>query len=344
MSFTIYKTDPWLYYRIDDATFRWLDGAYISPGLIKHKEYDMAVIGSSYFQDFRMQWFRDKLNVEPVNLTAPGLDTLETARLVNSLGETGKAEKALVCLTLSAYEQYYDKNRLPYYLYDLEYLNDFKYWFSYEAWIKFMPLDIATIAIDKVNPRILARYESLRDIDSLGNELNRFTYSDEIVWKNFYNGISSMFPLPEQQKQILLEKMKGNFRSFLSDSKLASYGNIEFTFVLPPHSVLFWKNTQLNGRYDVYMDFEKYVISELSKFDNVRVTDCFTMDEVTNLNCYRDNTHYNLEVQEKIVDVIANGENYLTPENIDRHQQKLSGIIESYSQENAERFRALGLF
>jgi len=324
---SIYFVDPWLYYRIDQENQNWLDGAYVAPGLIKNQEYDTAVIGSSYFQDFRMDWFRNKLSLNPVNLTVPGLDLYETACLSNAVVRQGKANTQIICLTYYNFEAgIVDRGRIPEYLLDHSKSNDIQYHFSYEAWLKFMPLDLATRVIDRIFPQKLEKYRSMMNPDALGNEMNRFEFNENILM----NGYTKQQVFSDVEAEAKLFKMKDTFMAY---QNLMQYdGQTQYIYVLPPHSSLYWHYLKEQNLLKTYEDFEYYVIEALSHYDNVRVVNAQTIDEITDLNHYRDTTHYDLAVQEKIVDLIRDGNDDLTLDTLVIKQQSLRLKIAEFEE------------
>ncbi|WP_455542982.1 hypothetical protein [Intestinibacter sp.] len=330
----MYFLDPWLYYRINDKDKYWLDGTFVSAGLIKNVDYDTAVIGSSYFQNFDMDWFREKLNANPVNLSIPGLDLLETETVVNDVLNKDKADILIICLTDYTFETDQDKNRMPKYLFDENKLNDIQYLYSYEAWVKFMPLDVATKAIDKVMPSFTEKYKTFMDRDELGNKNQNYQYGKEIL--------KEQFKTLKRDREIVEDEdaayniMKDNFLSYIENIKIKENSNKQYIFVLPPFSAFYWYEMQRENRLDYYLKFEKLVVEEFSKYPNVRLVNTQTLPEVEDLNNYRDITHFNLEIQEKIVDLMKDKKNDLTVDNIEQKQTKIRNMVEEFKKDNAD--------
>ena len=102
MMLIMYIVDPFLYYRETNNLY-WLDSMFVSSGLIKNHEYDTPIIGSSMFQNFKMEWFREKLNYKPVNLTLGGLDIEETEMLMENVVREGKATRMIICFDLISF-------------------------------------------------------------------------------------------------------------------------------------------------------------------------------------------------------------------------------------------------
>ena len=105
---------------------------------------------------------------------------------------------------------------------------------------------------------------------------------------------------------------------------------------MPPYSALYWYNAQQEGYYDILMDFKKEVVNKLSKYNNVRIIDMHAIDGIADLNHYKDITHYDMILQEQIVDRIKDETNDLNMENIEGSIQKLNSILEQFKEENQD--------
>lgn len=334
MGFFMYIMDPWLYYRIDSKNKYWLDGSFVSSGLIKNMDYDTAIIGSSYFQNFDMDWFREKLGWRPVNLTIPGLDNLETEMLTNRVIQEDKADRLVICLTYYNFDGgLNDKNRMPKYLFDNSPINDIEYLYSYEAWTKFLPLDLATKAIDKVFPAFSEKFSSMMDVDELGNKMQNFEYGKEIVQEQ-YKTISKDREI-ETDVEGAYRIMEENFSSYIKKLGIQKNPDKEFIFVLPPYSALYWYELGLENKLDYFQKFERMMVNELSKYTNVRIIDTQLMEKITDLNCYRDITHFNNSMQEEIVDYIKSEKYDLNKDNIENKQKTIRSIIREFEVENS---------
>lgn len=333
--------DPWLYYGIDEDRDYWLDGTFVSAGLIKNMEYDAAVVGPSLFQDFRMQWFRDYLDVEPINLTMPGLDNNETPLLIDALLKRGTVQQIYISMTPNSFQKNLDKGRIPTYLLDESVWNDYRYLYSYEAWTKFLPLNAATWMTNVAGLPVLDRYASMRDTDALGNELNRYSFSSETAFRSISS--AQYIRLSESQKDVMLEIMTENFDQYIASFRFEESADIKYYFILPPHSALYWQIARYQGRDEVIAAFQAYVAQRLGAYENVFLVDCQTMEEIADLDHYRDSIHFDLVVQEGIVARLAEGTHLLTESDCYAQQIRLFELVDRFCEENKGILKDRGL-
>ena len=160
-----YIVDPYFAYRFRDGTY-FISSEFALPGIIKNADYDAAVLGSSMIQNFDMRSFRDKLGCNAVKLSNGGISQTEIGQLYTLLQEQGKAQSYYICLDLYlfSYHQYEDKDRTPHYLSDDNVFNDYRYLLGYATWMRFIPVDLAYMTLDRLNislPEKLSRSKKL---------------------------------------------------------------------------------------------------------------------------------------------------------------------------------------
>lgn len=90
----------------------------------------------------------------------------------------------------------------------------------------------------------------------------------------------------------------------------------EFVFFVVPFSILYWDNQVRRGTFDAAMCGMEYAIEQLLEYDNVRIH--FYHDRweiVTNLDNYKDYSHYGKWINSWMTRAIAAGEGRLTRDN-----------------------------
>lgn len=213
MAITAYAVDPFLQYRITDRNYL-LKSRFVNAGVIKNHNYDTAVIGSSMIQNFNMQSFRDKLNVEPIKATISGISLPEIEELTVLLNNVGKCKNMFVCIDLHAMDSTADpeSSRLPYYLYDNKKWNDYRYLLGYEAWMRFIPADIAVSLIYPPGSDMPLSISKNTDLDMLENWANDHEFGEHIV-KDIYLNDKITYSKPNLDN--LYERMEERVIEFL---------------------------------------------------------------------------------------------------------------------------------
>ena len=100
-----------------------------------------------------------------------------------------------------------------------------------------------------------------------------------------------------------------------------------YIIILPPYSALYWHYINQQGYQDDFINFKKYLVKKLSDFYNVRVVDMQYIDEITDLNYYKDLSHFNTDIQELIVDCIRDRSKDVSERNLEDHINRLLDLV-----------------
>ena len=107
--------------------------------------------------------------------------------------------------------------------------------------------------------------------------------------------------------------------------------NTNFIFFYPPYSVIAFKDWEKKEILDDILKFKLYVIEEFSKLQNVTLYDFQSaIDITTNLDNYKDFTHYHQNINNWMIDMIKENRYLVTKENIDEHLENLRKQIKEY--------------
>lgn len=117
-------------------------------------------------------------------------------------------------------------------------------------------------------------------------------------------------------------------------SLVEAHQETHFTFFMPPFSVLYWDNTIQLGQFDANMDAVIYAIGELLQYNNVDVF-FYQGDEriITNLDNYKDYSHYGSWINDLLTEKIAKGEGKVTQENYVATVNEMRSFIKNYDFE-----------
>lgn len=112
----------------------------------------------------------------------------------------------------------------------------------------------------------------------------------------------------------------------LLEAKISANPGTDFYLVFSPTSILWWDNEYREGRIvqDLYKVY--YLVKTLEKYDNVKIY-YYQNDEsvILNLDNYMDTVHFSAQINHKICDSIANGEDRL---DISNAEQELSAMYQ----------------
>ena len=102
-------------------------------------------------------------------------------------------------------------------------------------------------------------------------------------------------------------------------------------FFFPPFSILYWDREIRNGRFDATMDATEYAMSVLLAYDNVRLY-FYQAEEavITDLNHYKDYSHYGEWINNRITEWIAEDYGRVTPDNYQEIILNMRNMVQSY--------------
>ena len=326
----VYLIDPYYHYRAYDHKYK-LDKIFSVPGVVKNYDYDTIIIGSSMTQNFDMDSFRRELGQNPVKATLGGMDWPEMAALLQLAQDAGHAETYYLCIDSSLLSSDEEEQRFPEYLMDDNPLNDYRYFWGYEVWMRFIPLNLALLTADKLGIALPQRFQDARSIDKMGEWAYRYTFSKEQVlefYANSGNGGASNVDMTAVSADPMAQCQK------LLDSLDLSRGNMVLFF--PPYSALFWYDMEQAGRLERYFEVKRYFIQQISAYSNVTIFDFQGADFTADLDNYMDMTHFSPQISDELVRCFANGEYRIEPEQAGETEARMLQNIETLLAENPE--------
>lgn len=327
-SVTTFLVDPGFQFRVRDNTYL-LNSRYVAPGLVKNQTYDTILIGSSMVQNFDMDHFETHLGGEALKIGVGGMNTAEMTELLNLAYTTGKAQRYYLCVDIS-YFQAQDASKNRQYMFRNDILSRCRYFLSYETWLRYLPLGIASSALQAMD-LMPAGYAWMTNIDMLGDWSADFSCGRDAVLENYRNntyGVSSV------DTDGLVDRMKANILTFFEQVD-AERG--EHIFIFPPYSALFWCRAQTNGYFDAYQEAKAY-FSEMAIEVGCTVYDFQAAELILNLDNYRDLTHYGDHINDWMTEQIAAGEYRITQENSGAFRDLLVQRVATFRQVNPEIF------
>lgn len=326
----VYIIDPYYHYRAYDHKYK-LDKIFSVPGVVRNYEYDTIIIGSSMTQNFNMDTFRRELGVSPIKATLGGIDIPEVAALLKLAQDSGHAENYYICIDNSILNSDDGQQRFPEYLLDNSPFNDYRYFWGYEVWMRFIPLDLALLAADGLGIQLPQRFQEARSIDKMGEWAYRYTFSRERVLelyaKSKTGGASNV------DMTAVSDDPMAQCDQFL-DSIDLSQGNVVLYF--PPYSALLWYNMQQAGTLDEILEVKRHFVDRVSVYDNVTLYDFQGAEFTTDLDNYMDISHHSPEINDFIVHCFATGEYLANPDTLDDTRAQILRNIETLLAENPE--------
>lgn len=331
MAMIVYAYDPFCYYRIPEDRLIVNNYRFLNAGIAKNADYDTVILGSSMTQNFNMDSFRSKLGMNPVKLTVGAMSVKGMELTYNLVDNIGKAENIFVCIDLPSLNKAEDGlETYATYLYNDTPYDDYKYLFGYETWTRLLPLNIAFNAAHNMGIQLPSSY-ACENIDNIGEWDSSATYSADLV-KKAYLGNNSGLSIPDATG--VYERMRINSDRIIEI--VCSDDTKNVTLFFPPYSALYWADLMEKGLFDEYMLIKEYIVSKTENMPYVTVYDFQPMETISDLNYYKDITHYSAAINEIMVDCFANKCYKVNSYNISSSITNLRQIVDTFKKENAD--------
>jgi len=320
--------DPFQQYRKPTLykTFYGGNQRALNTGLARHHDYNSIIIGSSMTENFLISKSSEILP-NPIKLSISGGSAYEIFLTLNTAFETGKEINAILigfdiyAMSGKITRLMNGDNSLPMYLYDEMIFNDIFYLANFDTLKESIKRIIAPYSLYRNDPRW--NYENMYQSQHFyEKEFGR----DKVLTQIKDKKNDKNFKKDDYSFQTLKASFEHNFLSIIK-----KHPNTKFILFYPPYSIIAYKGWKENDTLQDILDFKKYAFAELNKLDNVELYDFQTADEVTtNLDNYRDFSHYHQNINSWMIDEIKAKKYLVTQENIDQHLQNLKNQIKAY--------------
>lgn len=272
-------------------------------GIAKHDYYETALIGSSMSENFVDSWFEYGsfgTSADKFCLQGAHFDDYEV--ILDEVIKHPELKNIVFCLdnyilTDDPSEQ---EVTIPEYLSNDSIFDDAKYLWNRGALCELLPVFI------------------INNIKEHGSDDNAY------VWENLFpygeaaavmNYATYRPDGPKEKKEY--DYFFENADLFLSkfERYIKARPDVKFIIYWPPYSALFWDYSKLNGDLEAEICMEEKVCQSLLSYENVEIyyfQDDF--DTITNLDNYRDYSHYKQAINYKMYKAMRDGSTKLTNE------------------------------
>ena len=330
---TCYIVDPFLQFRVDPKSHYILNPRFVNGGLARNSDYNTALIGSSMIQSFNISTMRNTYEgMKPVKLSSGGMNLAEM-ELLYSIVQEKDVKNIVMNVDMPFFNQAGVTSRYPNYLYTDDFMSTLQYLYSYEALIQYIPADLGVELYFKIKGGKLPDvYKMKTDIDQIGTESYAKNYSAEFV-KNYYlSGNSVLY----QHLDDMEERMDNSLNSFISKLAIDKHKDVNYTFMFPSYSALYWYHTRKHDYYNQFLGFAAKFIQKVEKYDNVRVICFMDIDEITDLNYYGDVTHFSPALADTIMTNMFNPEYEINSSNVNMMMQRVDSLVDVFIENNKD--------
>ncbi len=304
----VFCVDPFYHYH--DAWFGLpvvLENAvYQTPGAARNFQYDSVIIGTSMTENFHAQWFDEIMGWDTVKLSYSGARTDDLKAILEQVYSREESPKNIV-MDVNTYQLTVDPNSAyamrPNYLYDRKFITDVSYLYNQDVLLAVMN----------------------RILDKLGGEESNL--DDAYTWEEEEHfGREKTLKAERQNRSTMEENIRPGIESESLDICDRNLDNVlpfieahpetDFYIFYPPYSMLYWEQEIMKDNLEQMITVFGRSIERLLQYENVKVFYFHNEKEIiSNLDNYRDYTHFRPEYNRYICECMKTGENLVTKEN-----------------------------
>ena len=313
---TVY-VDPFFHYhepRTDEFYYSLDNQRSQSDGIVKRFDYQGIITGTSMTENFRTTEAYGLFDCRFVKVPLSGATFKEISDLLETALNANPDLRIIIRgldinrLGNDPDQMRTDLGEYPTYLYDNDLFNDIHYVFSREVVFS----RVYTMVRDRSDPYICPGITHFNEYSN---------WMDDEAWtfgrKTLYpDGVTVEEPRHHPERaDIDMGSVRENIRQNVA-ALAEAWPDVTFYCFFTPYSAKWWQTELEAMRLDQNIEAERIAIEELLKYDNIRL---FSFNNLTNittdLNNYKDATHYGDWINSLILRYMYDGRCLLTPEN-----------------------------
>ncbi len=308
-------------------------------GIAKNHQYQVAVFGASTSQNLTNSDVSNAFNAPAFNFSIGGTTVCELRTLLKQVLQKRNVKTVIIGIHYDSYTFPQSKvfHPIPAYLnsaYPWTYLEYFCQMSTYRSILK--------LAFDKSkpNPNWAQEYGSwYRDKKEHFTENAVFDFSQKFNQMP----ITKALKLKGPNQQEMLQLMCRNFEDILHEC--AERPDINYIYYFPPIHEFWWIVQDRYQLTDMYLQFEKYVITKCSEFPNVQVYDFQNMQDVIgDPMLWIDLFHFSIDTDRRMLSDMIHGKSKASLDQLDifadsikQNAAKYNPVFEGAAYKKLER-------
>ncbi len=314
----VFCVDPFYHYH--DAWFGLpvvLENAvYQTSGAARNFQYDSVIIGTSMTENFHAKWFDEVMGWDTVKLSYSGARTDDLKAILEQVYSREESPKNIV-MDVNTYQLTVDPDSAyavrPKYLYDRKLITDVSYLYNQDVFLAVMNRIIDKLSGRESNLDDAYTWEE-EELFSREKTLKAERQSRASIEQSIQSGI-------EPDSLDICDRNLDNVLPFIE-----AHPETDFYIFYPPYSMLYWEREIMNDNLEQMLTVFARSIERLLQYENVKVFYFQNEKEIiSNLDNYRDYTHFRPEYNRYICECMKTGENLVTKEN---YQEQLRDMYE----------------
>ena len=311
--FVMLKFDPYLFLGTQPKPYLYIHNERFQiPGMARHEDYNLAVIGTSMIENFSDSYLSEKFDTKALRLPINASYITEQIKVLDIAKKYQDVNTILWAIDYRTVDinvgNVYEKNvKFPGYMYDEKLINDWKYIINHNNF--FLALKQFQMRKTGVNPFD----QMITDRETLNTWTWKGTNRSLIIqdYKEIYEGQKS---LEDKINNLPLEVTKNTIDKTLIEA-IKRYPDTKFKLFFAPKSILWFKLLDQRGILEKKLDTLTYVVDKASAYPNVEIYNFQNVFELTeNLDLYLDITHFNKTGNIYMADAMAEKRHLTDPE------------------------------
>ncbi len=324
---TVIIVDPYHHYHkpLSCFTYEVGDAAYTNDGKCKNFEYDALITGTSMTSGFSEEEASEIFDKTFIRATFLG----EGFKRVNENLETAIAYNPDLKLVIRSLDtlwfitgvDWLGHEEYPTYLYNDNLWDDTKYLYNFDVWNEAVVPTLGTFHMPGFKKNETAAESTGREYLEKARALENYT-----------RPAKENLIIEEEETRQMYAGLEANLEANVI-RVIRENPDIEFDLYFPPYSILWWDSIHQagDGRVERRIDFEKYAIEQLLKYENVKLFSFFLNEDlVCDLDNYSDDIHYRPRVNSQILSWMKAGEYRLTEENYEEYIHSMKDFYANY--------------
>ncbi len=290
-------------------------------GILRHFDFDAVITGTSMTENFKTSQLDSLFGVKAAKIVFSGATFKETA---DCLDKAYRYRDVKLVVRALDYPQMlmgedamrFDLGEYPEYLYNSNPFDDVQYLLNLNVLTQYdFPLLLRKI---KGEPG------GITSFDDYANWMSeaRFGKKYALQKDDKYEQNVPQEELTEEDRELVLSNIRQNVTRIAKE-----HPETEFYYFFPPYSIVWWSNQYAEGQAKRMLEAEELSIREMLPCENIRVFSWNTQVAIiSNLDNYRDRSHYGEWINEQILQDMRDGAHEITSGNVDTYvdeEQKL---------------------
>lgn len=323
------RVDPFFHYHAPDTEtyFYTLNNQRSqNDGILRRFPYEGIITGTSMTENFKTSEAQELFGVPFVKIPFSGGSFKEVEENLTAAAARNP-DLTIVIRGLDMAKFFDDKDQMrtdlgafPTYLYDGDPFNDVEYLFNRD------------VLFSRIYPMIKARRDpeftpGITSFDDYSNWMRKYPFGPKTVLSGgLKTGTADPVPLTGAEA----DRIRANIRQNVT-ALAEKHPEITFYYFFPPYSAAWWQAQLAAGKLDRQIEAERIVIEELLACGSIRLFsfNCL-FDITTELNHYKDTTHYGEWVNSLMLRYMAEDKCRLTADNYGEYLERERQFYSSF--------------